>query len=89
MFDRTMRFESNLRYGSVDWVPCWFAFVLFNLFVQLVSTNTHSLGPGSALCCQFAYSEVTVSKNGKVKKMLFVITIWVLYKKGGPLNLLT
>ena len=32
-FDRTMRFESNLRYGSVDWIPCWFAFVLFNLFV--------------------------------------------------------
>ena len=24
-----------------------------------------------------AHSEVTVSKNGKVKKMLFVITIWV------------
>ena len=36
-----------------------------------------------------AHSEVTVSKNGKVKKMLFVITIWVLRKKGGPLNLLT
>ena len=30
-----------------------------------------------------------MSKNGKVKKMLFVITIWVLCKKGGPLNLLT
>ena len=38
---------------------------------------------------QLAHSEVTVSKNGKVKKMLFVITIWVLCKKGGPLNLLT
>ena len=27
-----------------------------------------------------------MSKNGKVKKMLFVITIWVLciHKKGGP-----
>ena len=34
-------------------------------------------------------TEVTVSKNGKVKKILFVITIWVLCKKGGPLNLLT
>ena len=30
------------------------------------------------LCCKLAHSEVTVSKNGKVKKMLFVITIWVL-----------
>ena len=37
---------------------------------------------------ELAHSEVTV-KNGKVKKMLFVITIWVLCKKGGPLNLLT
>ena len=27
-----------------------------------------------------------MSKNGKVKKMLFVITIWVLCKKGGPFN---
>ena len=33
---------------------------------------------------------MTVSKNGKVKKMLFVITIWVLcITKGGALNLLT
>ena len=29
---------------------------------------------------------VTVSKNGKVKKMLFVITIWVLCKKGGSVR---
>ena len=34
---------------------------------------------------RLAHSEVTVSKNGKVKKMLFVITIWVLcIRKGGP-----
>ena len=30
-----------------------------------------------------------MSKNGKVKKMLFVIIIWVFCKKGGGLNLLT
>ena len=46
-----------------------------------------SLSQFSVKC--FSVVEVTVSKNGKVKKMLFVITIWVLCKKGGPLNLLT
>ena len=43
MFDRTMRFESNLRYGSVDWFHVGLLlFYLIYLFSSFPQTRTAS-----------------------------------------------
>jgi len=40
MFERMMRFESNLRYGSVDWVLGLLLFYLIYLFSFFARTST-------------------------------------------------